>query len=315
MSSSNRYGETELPAWLRLVSNGRAAAGGERLRHWGISETWRVRWTDGSTTIVKRGTGEEALALDVYERLLIPCQITAPQLLAAHRGEDFVVLMFEDLGRYTLASRPSVDGWLASARLLARMRHHARSRVPTTSLFRFTTTEIIHELVRAGAALAEVRPDLAGALDHCRPVLTSALHRLAATVPVTIIHGDFESKNVVLTDSGPCAVDWSTAHVGAHLGDLYSLVRDANLVGTPTDAIVAAYTDECTLLGAPIADLAWQLALGGTVWTVRALRWVLEEGVHVVPESVTWINELVERAGVVTDELANLSRENYDTSR
>jgi Ser/Thr protein kinase RdoA (MazF antagonist) len=309
MSSDNGNDETVLPTWLRLVSDGRTAAGGDRLRHWGLSETWRVRWTDGPTTIVKRGAGEEALALDVYQRLLTPCQITAPQLLATHRGEDFVVLMFEDLGCHTLASQPSVDGWLASARLLARMRHHARSRLPATSPFQFTTTEIIHELARASAALAEVRPDLADALDHCEPVLTSALHRLAATVPVTIIHGDFESKNLVLTGSGPCPVDWSTAHVGAHLGDLYSLVRDANLVGTPTDAIVAAYTDECAVLGAPIADMAWQLAVGGTVWTVRALRWVLEEGVHVLPESITWINELVERAGDVTDELANLSRE------
>ncbi|GAA3453406.1 phosphotransferase [Dactylosporangium matsuzakiense] len=174
--------------------------------------------------------------------------------------------------------------------------------------------EIIHESVRAGHALAEVRPDLAGALERCAAVLTPALHRLAATVPATIVHGDFESKNLVLTDSGPCAVDWSTAHVGAHLGDLYSLVRDASLAGVPADAIIAAYADECALLGAPVVDLAWQLALGGTVWTVRALRWVLEEGVHVVPESVTWIDELIERAGVVTDELAALSWTGHDTS-
>jgi hypothetical protein len=49
-----------------------------------------------------------------------------------------------------------------------------------------------------------------------------------------------------------------------------------------------------------VADLRWQLALGGVVWTVRALRWVLEEGVHVVPDAVTWIDELVGRAGDVT---------------
>ncbi|GLZ02095.1 hypothetical protein Acsp02_93460 [Actinoplanes sp. NBRC 103695] len=122
------------------------------------------------------------------------------------------------------------------------------------------------------------------------------MRRLAETVPETIVHGDFESKNIVLTDAGPCAVDWSSAQVGAHLSDLYGLVRDAGLVGGPTDAIVAAYAAET----APVADLEWQLALGGTVWTLRALRWVLEEGIHVVPESMTWIDELVERAGHVT---------------
>jgi hypothetical protein len=103
----------------------------------------------------------------------------------------------------------------------------------------------------------------------------------------------------MLTGAGPCAIDWSTAQVGAHLGDLYSLIRDAGLIGEPADGIIAAYADEC----APVADLPWQLALGGVVWTIRALRWVLEEGIHVVPESRTWIDELVERAGNTTADL------------
>ncbi len=187
------------------------------------------------------------------------------------------------------------------------MRHDARGRIRATAPFRFATTEALDELRRARAALAVVRPDLAGCLDDCGPVLAPALRKLAATLPVTIIHGDFESKNLVLTDTGPCAVDWSTAQVGAHLGDLYSLIRDASLVGVPADGIVAAYTNECAVLGAAVADVAWQLSLGGVVWTVRALRWVLEEGVHVLPDSITWIDELVERAGNVTDDLAQLS--------
>ena len=39
------------------------------------------------------------------------------------------------------------------------------------------------------------------------------------------------------------------------------------------------------------------------VWTLRALRWVLEEGIHVVPEANTWIDELVERAGIAIGNL------------
>ena len=286
----------EFPAWLSLVSADRVAVGGDKLRHWGISETWRIRWTGGSTSIVKRGAGEEAHALDVYEQLLIPGRIAAPRLIAAHRGDDFVVLEFEDVGRHSLAAQPSADGWLAAARLLARLRTEARGRVDAGSRFRFAADEITDTWERARVALAGVRPDLAGALDGCEPLLAPSFRRLAETVPETIVHGDFESKNIVLTDTGPCAVDWSSAQVGAHLGDLYSLVRDAGLAGGPTDAIVAAYADEC----APMADLEWQLALGGTVWTLRALRWVLEEGVHVVPDAKTWIDELVERAGHVT---------------
>lgn len=295
--------EARLPEWLPLVSGGRVAVGGDKLRHWGISETWRICWTDGPTTVVKRGAGEEALALDVYQKLLIPYQIAAPRLLAAHRGDGFVVLMFEDLGRHTLAARPSADGWLASARLLARIRHQAQGRVGAAGRFRFATAEITDSWVRAAAALATVRPDLAGALDGCEPLLAPNLRRLAETVPETIIHGDFESKNIVLTEAGPWAIDWSTAQVGAHLGDLYGLIRDADVIGEPADGIVAAYGDECAVIGAPVVNLEWQLAFGGVVWTLRALRWVLEEGIHVVPDAITWIDELVERAGNVIDNL------------
>ncbi|MEV6633572.1 phosphotransferase [Actinoplanes sp. NPDC051470] len=289
----------EVPGWVSVVCGGRVAAGGDQLRCWGISETWRVRWDDGSTAIVKRGAGEEALALDVYEQLLIPGGIAAPRLIASHRGDGFVVLMFEDVGRFSLAEQPSEGGWLASARLLARLRHGARGRVGAAGRFRFAAGEISDTWVRAGAALAAVRPDLAGALDGCGPLLAPNFRRLAGTVPETIVHGDFEAKNIVLTGAGPCAVDWSSAQVGAHLGDLYSLVREAK----PADELIAAYADECARLGAPAADLRWQLALGGVVWTLRALRWVLEEGIHVVPEMLTWIDELVERAGNVTEEL------------
>jgi len=297
----------EFPAWLPLVSGGRVAAGGDKLRHWGISETWRIGWADGTTTIVKRGAGEEALALDVYEHLLIPFRVAAPRLITAYRGDDFVVLMFEDLGRRSLAEHPSAGGWLAAARLLAQLRHAAAGRVGDAGRFRFSAAEITDTWERAAAALAGVRPDLAGALDGCGPVLGPNFRRLAATVPETIVHGDFEAKNIMLTDSGPCAIDWSTGQVGAHLGDLYSLVRDAGLTGEPADGIVAAYADECALLGAPVADLQWQLALGGVVWTLRALRWVLEEGIHVVPEAVTWLDELVERAAHTTGTLRAVS--------
>jgi Ser/Thr protein kinase RdoA (MazF antagonist) len=301
-----------LPEWLPLVSGDRVAVGGDKLRHWGISETWRISWIDGPTTIVKRCAGEEALTLDVYERLLIPYQIAAPQLLAAYRSDGFVVLMFEDLGRHSLAARPSADGWRAAARLLARIRHEAQGRVGGAGRFRFATAEITDTWVRATAALAIVRPDLAGALDRCGPMLVPNMHRLAEAVPETIIHGDFESKNIVLSEAGPCAIDWSAAQVGSHLGDLYGLIRDADLIGEPADGIVAAYADEWAIIGAPAVDLEWQLAVGGVVWTLRALRWVLEEGVHVTSDAVTWIDELVERASNVTGNLAEVSKRPKD---
>jgi hypothetical protein len=298
---------SELPEWLGVVVGEVAPTDGDRLRHWGISETWRIRWTDGSTTIVKRGAGEQARELDVYQHLLIPYRITSPRLLASHQGDGFAVLVLEDLGLETLEARLSAEGTHAAARLLARLRHDGAGRLGAAGEFRFATPEITNTWVRAATALATVRPDLAGAIDGIEPLLGPHLTRLSETVPETILHGDFEPKNLILGAGGPQAIDWSGARVGAHLGDLYSLIRDVGRSGASVDGIAEAFAGECATLGAPVADLEWQLALGGLVWTVKALRWVLDEGIRAIPEALGWIDELVERAGNCAKDLAEFS--------
>jgi hypothetical protein len=292
------------PEWLDAVAAGRVATGGERLRAWGVSETWRVRWDAGPATIVKRGDGDRAGELDVYERLLTPYRIAAPRLLGSWRGAGRCVLELEDLGRETLEARRTVEGTHAAARLLARLRHDASGRLGAAREFRFAADEITDQWVRATAALAVARPDLAGAIDATGRLLGPHLRRLADTVPDTILHGDFEAKNLVPTAAGPCPIDWDGGRVGAHLGDLYSLIRDAANAGLDTSGVAAAYARECADLGTPAIDLDWQLALGGVVWTLKALRWVVEEGRHVIPEASGWIDELVTRAVRVTADLA-----------
>jgi hypothetical protein len=51
-------------------------------------------------------------------------------------------------------------------------------------------------------------------------------------------------------------------------------------------------------------DLDWQLAVGGLVWTLRGLRWVLEEGIREAPVTATWIDGLVGEAQELTAALA-----------
>lgn len=45
--------------------------------------------------------------------------------------------------------------------------------------------------------------------------------------------------------------------------------------------------------GTDLATVTDQLLTGGLCWTMSALRWVVEIGVHVVPVSREWIDELV----------------------
>jgi hypothetical protein len=55
-------------------------------------------------------------------------------------------------------------------------------------------------------------------------------------------------------------------------------------------ALPAMFAQEAAI---PLSTVADHLVTGGLCWTFSALRWVVEEGVHAVPESREWLDELV----------------------
>ena len=88
------------------------------------------------------------------------------------------------------------------------------------------------------------------------------------------------------------------------LGDLYLLLREGRQQGRidsiRMEALPELFAHETGTEPRTVTD---QLVTGGLCWTMNALRWVVETGVHAVPVSRDWIDELV------TDlrELAGLS--------
>ena len=198
-----------LPDWIDVVTmpGGLTPVRGEKLRHWELCETWRVWWSEGPPTIVKRAAGGEAAEADAHERLLIPYAIAAPRLLAVTRGDDVAVLVLADVGAHTLEQRPSADGFRAAARMLAGMRHAAAGRLGGASEFRLDDHQIMDMWVRVTRGLVARRPDLGSALSGVDHWLPSHLARLRDTVSETIVHGDFESKNLMLTPDGVMAID------------------------------------------------------------------------------------------------------------
>jgi len=62
------------------------------------------------------------------------------------------------------------------------------------------------------AALARVLDSYPRVIDRLREL------------PASLIHGEFFAANVLVTDSGPCPVDWESAAVGPSLFDLAALV-------------------------------------------------------------------------------------------
>jgi hypothetical protein len=296
-----------LPAWL---TDGRVPLGpdaapvrGWQLRAWGLSEVWRLELAGGRgprTVIVKRGTGEMAYEAEIYRTLVVPLGLPAPRLLGAaggHRdGAGAVVLALADAGSRTLEQRPSADGYRQAVRTLARMRARAARRLargPLPPALQVRTAAHFATAARiAAAGVARLRPPLAGGLDG--PVRWLVEH-LDDTAPATVVHGDFHAKNLVLAADGAITVvDWPTAALGTHLGDLYCLMRDARKAGVAEEvgavALPGVFAEEA---GCPRARVEAELTVGGLCWTVQALRWVVEEGVGVVDDWPQWLDELV----------------------
>ena len=298
--------ETGFPDWLAdpqgPLGPDAVLVAGQALRQWGLSETWRVRLggPEPRSVIVKRGTGEMAEEARRYRELVVPLGIAAAGLLAAQGGEDGqpVVLVLEDLGPETLEQRPTVEGYEEAARTLARMRASAARRLSQgpaigTGL-RWTGEDFADTAGRAAVALAALRPDLDGALDTPAKVLISRLDRLSGQ-PDTLVHGDFQAKNLIHAAQGSIIpVDWPGAYVHPHLGDLYLLAREArnheHILKVDPDALVEVFAQAA---GSDPASVHDQMMIGGLCWTMIALRWVVEVGVHAVPISAEWVDELV----------------------
>jgi streptomycin 6-kinase len=267
------------------------------LRGWALSEVWRIRLDDATrpSVIAKRGVGDLAGEARRYHELVVPLGIPAPRLLA--EGDPGVIVL-EDLGGDDLEARPTAEGYEEAVRVLARMRAESARRLarnPAVAVgLRWSTADLLAGAARADAAMTALRPDLAGALDEPIRAMTGRLRRLSG-VPATVVHGDFQAKNLLHAPGGGIVViDWSDAHVHPHLGDLYLLLREGRRQGridrVRMQALPELFAREAGTDPRTVTD---QLVTGGLCWTVNALRWVVETGVHAIPESRAWIAELV----------------------
>ncbi|WP_329002609.1 phosphotransferase [Kribbella sp. NBC_00709] len=256
---------------------------GELLRQWGSSEVWRLSY-GLSSVIVKRGTDGQADEADAYERFVVPLDLPAPALLHRHRSAGAGVLVLADVGRVTLEQEPSAEGFLAAAGLAATIRSREVSQ----------RSEFPPERVKELA-------DRIGRIDFDLSPLTEALAALHRDVPVGVVHGDFVPKNLVTDGVRWTAIDWPGSYLAPHLSDLYTLIRDAESLGLGRPPIVARYIDAT---GTNPALVERQLLVGGGCFCLVALRFIVEEGLRTVPESVDWIDSLI---GELADVVGTLS--------
>jgi hypothetical protein len=284
-----------LPAWLDVIAGPvleatqAPAVGelkGEVLREWGSSEVWRLSYGLRSV-IVKRGSDAQTSEGTAYRRFVVPLQLPAPRLIHSAETDDAVLLILADVGRVNLEQEPAAEGFLAAAELLAEVRSK-----PVDAPSEFTSEQLL-DLVRRSPAT----PELAGRLES---VAVGALDQLHEATPARVVHGDYVPKNLVTDGTRWTIVDWPLAYVAPHLSDLYTLVRDAVAVGHQAEPIVARYLDAG---GADPSLVRRQLSVGGIAFILRALTWVVEEGVRTVPSSSEWIEPLLAELDDVSKDL------------
>jgi hypothetical protein len=281
-----------LPAWLDVVSDPVLEATkapavtelhGELLRQWGSSEVWRLSFGLNSV-IVKRGTDGQADEAAAYERFVVPLELPAPSLIHRHRSGGAGMMVLEDVGRVTLEQEPTAEGFAASAELLATIRKRpvdGPSEFPPERV-----KEMADRIGRIGFDLGPLIEALAG------------LHRDA---PTAVVHGDYVPKNLVTDGTRWTAIDWPGAYTAPHLSDLYTLVRDAVALGHDRASIVAHYLDAA---GGNPALVERQMLVGGGCFYLVALRFIVEEGLRTIPESVGWIDGLLAELEDVVGALA-----------
>lgn len=252
---------------------------GELLRQWASSEVWRLSYGLRSV-IAKRGTGTQSGESAAYERFVIPLELPAPRLFYA-AGE---VLVLEDVGRVTLEQEPTAEGFVAAAGLLAEIRS-----APVDGASEFPPERVKELATRIGRITFDLSP------------LTEALATLHEQAPSRVVHSDFVPKNLVTDGDRWTAIDWPLAHLAPHLSDLYTLIRDAVALGHDRGPLVARYVEAS---GADPFLVDRQILVGGACFCLRALDFVVTEGLQTIPESADWIDPLLAELADLVEELS-----------
>lgn len=287
-----------LPVWIEAVEPAvltatgaplRGELSGDRLRYWGSSEVWRLSYGLRSV-IVKRGSDAQSTEGTAYERYVRPLRLPAPELLELVRLDGAVLLVMEDVGRVTLEQEPSLDGFVAAVELLAEIRS---VDVAGDSEFGPDQLSDLARRIESG----RVAP---GLVERVEGRLRPALRELHRVVRPRVVHGDYVGKNLVTDGRRWTVVDWPLTYLAPQLPDLYTLTREAVALGHDRDLLVRRH---CEAVEADRGLVERQVLLGGCGFTLRALAWVIEEGVHTVPTSKTWIDPLLEELDGLLEQL------------
>ena len=273
----------------------------EVIRKWSLSEVLRLTSDDESTIIVKISRGPMSGEVDIYKDILIPARINVPSIFDSFRTDDGSIMLMEDLGHRTVERESKPYYFIEAARELARIRlsvskyirrddikHGAIQRhfVPKEQYLK----DISYLLALTDSKLVDSRE----ILRRVPNILDRNLEILYESYPVTIVHNDYHSKNLIIKCKQIIPIDWSIAYLSPHLGDLYCIIQEASDYNVDKTELIDAYSSIMNSEHSGDSDTYhWQIDIGALCWQVRILRWIMEYGVNAISEAAQWIPDFI----------------------
>lgn len=275
------------------------------LRQWSLSEVYRAALKTGETRIIKWGKQDMAGEAAIYRQLVSRLPLKAPTIFQFFEGNDSAVMVMEDAGKYNLEQRPYPCYFLEAARELATLRAKASANLAKNipdHIIRSHTVSIEDFLALLDDLLQS--PCLSGrnALAKLKNTFPHDLAKLYQTSPLTLVHHDYQAKNLLIQEDGIMPIDWSIAYLSPHLGDLYCLIADARIwSGLSREEILSAFLREA---GNDLSmdQLNWHVRIGGLCWLVKTLRWLVYGGTAAIPGSDAWVPDLMKQLERLVEE-------------
>lgn len=249
------------------------------------SEVVTCRLPDGDSlrVLCKYGTRAESRRDDhrsgvpyevaVYRHVLAPIGMSTPRFYGSYHdpvdGRLWLVVEYADDGERLSRSSGAYPGVVAAARWIGRFHALNESRLADPALAFLNVYDrryFAGWIERAAACTSAVQreyPWLGQIWDRA----DQALDRLAS-LPRTVVHGEFYPANVMLRGLGVCPIDWESAAVAGGELDLVTLVEGwpPHLVAESEHAYAAARWAD----GAP-ADYRERLDGSRMYWSIRWL--------------------------------------------
>ena len=135
---------------------------------------------------------------------------------------------------------------------------------------------------------AEFR-EILNVLSRTVKVFSKHLDHLYQELPLTLNHNDYHAKNLLHVDGRIIPVDWESARISPHIGDLYCLIEEAKDQHISKAEIVGTYNSALKDLGVQEEVTDWHLDMGGICWSIHCLQWILEFGLVAIPMSKGWV--------------------------